>query len=860
MQYQEIKEVVNRKGEVEAFDNENIFNKISRLAKVSPRLSVNVNKLTAEICSMVKERITTSEIDELAAKTSMLNALDNIDYGKLAARITIDNHQKNTLGSFVDKMKLMYDFKDEKGWCPKVSKEFYDYVILNRDFLEELIDYKRDFLFDYFGFKTYQNNFSLKLNGKCVERMQDTFLRVCVNLGMYYYTNVQMHQRRNDEDDVFIKKEYDYIKENYLYLSGKFYSLSSPCYYNSGTNKSQLASCFLLGVEDSTESIMNTAKDTALISKSAGGVAINIQSIRSTGVRIKGTNGVSQGPLKFVPIYESIGQGFNQGSKRPGSIVLTYSVWHPDILELLDLKLTSGGIGSQGIDSKITRARGLYYCVSIPDLFIKKLREKDKKKRMWCLIDPHLHFDLSKIYGEEFEMKYNELESKGMYVRKIDPIDIMSHIYESKINNGGPWLYFTDSVNKVNMQNNIGCITGTNLCSEIVEYTSESCSSVCTLSSICLGNFVEKSGESKSFFNFTELNKVVRLCVRNLNRMIDINWYPTEKTKHTNFKHRPIGLGVQGLQDVYFKMGIAYDSDEASELTKKIFEMIYFSSLNASCDLSREIWIKLKEHGGKIWKYDECEYNERDVEKSYLGREYEFKKGDEIDSKIGSYDALTWGKGGNIMEKFHWQFYLSDDEVWLKEDWKTLRNKINKFGVRNSLCIALMPTASSSILMNNVSSIECLTSNLYKAETVSGSFQRINNYLIEDLYKLGIWNNELKEKIIKSEGSIQEIEEIPGKIKEIYRTVYDYDQGVIIKRMAEIQPFVDQSISLNLFYGELSADKFIKDVFMIHKYGLKTQYYVRTKPAVNALNVNVKDKVKVKVKGTDESVCIGCSL
>lgn len=828
--------VITRTGKLEPLDTNQITNRLQSLMNRKPKIyHVNPYKLMLEVCKGLKSGITTYDIDEYAANASASLSINNPYYLKIAARIAIDNHQKNTDRSFVDKMRKAYLYRDNDGMhSPLLDAAFIKYVEEHQDAIELMIDYTRDFLLDFFGIRTFQKSYSIKINERPIERPQDLFMRTAIDLNM--------HTNPNIEDELAA------IKTTYDAISMKLYTHASPTYFNAGGTHKQYASCFLLGTNDSREGIMKTVDDMSQISKWAGGIGVHVNDWRSTGARIRKTNGKSSGIVPFLKIYNDTMCAFNQGGRRPGSAAIYLMPHHPDIMKFLKLRRNDG--------LETDRARDLFYALWIPDIFMERLLIKDS---VWSLFDSDKCGDLSVLSGDAYRKRYLELEEKKMYSSQIDPRHIWQEAYETNKETGMPYVCFSDTANRSFMQKNLGTVRSSNLCCEIMLYSDDKEYAVCILSSIALPEFVQDTYSNEEliqpeesrrqlnhefpknpFFNFTKLLDVTKLVVTNLNFIIDKTYHPVPETKRSNDRHRPIGVGVQGLDDCYAKMRYPFASKEARDLNKKIFECLYYGALSQSSRLSRQGWQKLKK---------ECKDNGSATIIEHKPDSYDivqttFTDSTLIPKNICAYPSMTFNGGSPIGNGiFHWEMcnITVNDKTRPMEtkdlsgmfDWESLRKHIKEFGVKNSLLVALMPTASTSQLLGNNEAMEPYTSNIYKRNTQAGEYIVVKKYLMNDLYNLGLWNQDLKENILACEGSIQHIDGIPNPIKELYPTVWEIDQEELIQQAIDRQPFVDQAQSLNLYVSGLSLTKWNKLMFKAWRGGLKTgKYYLHGKPAV----------------------------
>jgi ribonucleoside-diphosphate reductase alpha chain len=765
------------------------FDKVTkRIKKLCYNLSNEINPIliAQKVCSQIYNNVTTVELDELAAQICISMSTINLDYGVLASRIIISNNHKVTSPSFSETIYILKNNTDLEGnSVPLISNELYNIVMNNKSKLNDIINYDNDYLFDYFGFKTLEKGYLLKINGKIIERIQHLFMRV--SLGIH-----------GDDLKVVIK--------SYELMSQKYFTHATPTLFNSGTLKPQLASCFLLGMEDSVEGIYKTISDCAKISAGAGGIGVCLSKIRSKNSYIRGTNGISNGIIPLCRVLNETARYINQSGKRPGSFAIYIEPHNVEILEFLELKKNTG--------AETERARDLFLALMISDLFMKRV--EDNKE--WSLFDADECPKLADTFGEEFETIYLEYEAKGKARKTIQARKIWNCILTSQIETGTPYILYKDAINKKSNQKNVGIIRNSNLCAEITLYSDEKEYSVCTLSSISLPNFIinndndNNNDNNNRIFDFKKLIEITKTVVKNLNKIIDVNYYPVPETKLSNMKHRPLGIGVQGLSDVYFKMKYPFDSDEAKQLNKDIFEALYFGALSAS--------------------------NEE---------------------AINSYKYSTFD--GSPLSQGLFQFDLWGVKPSEKYDWETLRKSIMIHGVKNSTLIALMPTASTSQILGNNECFEPITSNIYTRRTIAGDFVVINKYLVSDLTELGLWNEIIKNKIIEYNGSVQNIDVIPENIKKLYKTVWEIKQKVIIEQSIDRAPFVCQTQSLNLFFEEPTQNTLSSALFYGWKNGLKTgSYYIRTRPKVQAQQFTIEaTKVISKKEETNYEPCEMCS-
>ncbi|WP_291274845.1 ribonucleoside-diphosphate reductase subunit alpha [Flavobacterium sp.] len=754
--------VVKRDGRKEPVSFDKITDRI-RILCYELNERVDPVKVAMRVIEGLYDGVTTSELDNLAAETAASMTVTHPDFAQLAARIAVSNLHKNTKKSFSETMVDLYHYVNPRTGkkSPLLADDVYEVIMANAEKLDSTIIYNRDFNYDYFGFKTLERSYLLKINGKIVERPQHMLMRVSVGIHL------------NDIEAAI---------ETYELMSKKFFTHATPTLFNAGTPKPQMSSCFLLTMkDDSIDGIYDTLKQTAKISQSAGGIGLSIHNVRATGSYIAGTNGTSNGIVPMLRVFNDTARYVDQGGgKRKGSFAIYVEPWHADIFDFLDLKKNHG--------KEEMRARDLFYAMWISDLFMKRV-EADGD---WTLMCPNECPGLYDVYGDEFETLYQSYEAAGKGRKTIKARELWEKILESQIETGTPYMLYKDAANRKSNQKNLGTIRSSNLCTEILEYTSEDEIAVCNLASISLPMFVE-NGQ----FNHDYLYKVTKRITRNLNRVIDRNYYPVEEAYNSNMRHRPVGLGVQGLADAFIMLRLPFTSDEAKQLNQEIFETIYFAAVTASMELA-------KEEGP-----------------------YSTFKGSPISQ--GEFQYNMWG--------------LKDEELSGRWDWASLRKEVMEHGVRNSLLLAPMPTASTSQILGNNEAFEPYTSNLYTRRVLSGEFIVVNKHLLQDLVQLGIWNEDLKQEIMRNNGSIQNIEGIPQDIKELYRTVWEMSMRDIIDMSRQRGYFIDQSQSLNLFMEGATIAKLNSMHFYAWKSGLKTgMYYLRTKAAANAIQFTVAKK------------------
>ena len=771
--------VIKRNGSKEEVS----FDKVTRrIKKLCYGLSEKINPIfiAQKVCSQIYNNVSTVELDELTAQICISLETTHLDYGILANRIIISNNHKNTSPSFSETIYILYNNKDsDNKICHLVSDELYETVMKNKEKLNALLDYEKDYLFDYFGFKTLEKAYLMRVNGKVVERIQHLFMRV--SLGIH-------------------KDDLKSVINSYELMSQKYFIHATPTLYFSGTPRQYFASCFLLGMDDSVKGIYKCISDCADISAGAGGIGLNLSKIRSKNSYIRGLNGKSNGIIPLCRVLNETARHINQAGKRPGSFAVYLEPHHPEILEFLELRKNTG--------SESERARDLFLALWVSDLFMKRV-EADQE---WSLFDPDECKGLNDTYGDEYEELYLKYESEGRERKKIPARKIWNYVLTSQIETGTPYITFKDSVNKKSNQKNIGVITNSNLCNEIVQYCSPNEYAVCTLASVSLPSFVTTDNNSGNpIFDYEKLIDVMGVIVKNLNKVIDVNYYPVPETELSNKKHRPMGIGVQGLADTFAKLKMPFDSIEAKTLNKNIFETMYYGALKASCNISKE-----------------------------------------TNTHYSTFEGSPLSKG--IFQFEMWDKTCSD-----RYDWEFLRNEIKTHGVMNSLLIALMPTASTSQILGNNECFEPFTSNIYSRRTIAGDFVIINKHLVKNLMELGLWNNSLKDEIIKNGGSIQNIKEIPESIKALYKTVWEIKQKSIIDLAIDRSPYVCQTQSMNLFFEEPTQTMLTSALFYGWKNGLKTgSYYIRSRPKVQAQQFTIEPEKNKKENNNYES-CEMCS-
>lgn len=788
------------------------FDKVlTRLKKLSLDLNINVSEIAQKVCTRIYDGVKTCELDELAAYLCSSMSVDNPDYSTLASRIIISNHHKNTSPSFSETIQILYDNKDVHGnHSPLISEELYEIVCKNKEKLNNYIDYQRDFLFDYFGFKTLERAYLIKIDKKIIERPQHLWMRVSIGI------------HGNDIKEVL---------QTYDLMSNKYFTHATPTLFNSGTKRPQLSSCFLCSInDDSVSGIYESLKEMALISKYAGGIGIHIHQIRSKGSHIRGTNGISNGIIPMLRVFNNTARYIDQAGKRLGSIAVYLETWHSDIEAFLELKKNHG--------SEEERCRDLFLALWVSDLFMERVKENKK----WSLMCPDQCRGLSEVYGDDFKTLYEAYENEGKYIKQVNAQDLWFKILEAQIEQGVPYILYKDAANKKSNQKNLGTIKSSNLCAEVLIYSSPEETGVCNLASICLPTYVENGA-----FNFDKLHEVVKVVAKNLNKVIDINFYPVEKARVSNLKHRPIGIGVQGLADVFMMLKYPFESKEAAELNKLIFETIYHAAVESSMELSKKRCGIISDiiNGNKSYE----------VEKYVNEFENEIIK----TKHVGAYSSFE----GSPISQGLFQFDLWGEKPSDRYDWDKLREDIKEYGVRNSLLISPMPTASTSQIMGFNESFEPFTNNIFQRKTLSGEFIVINKYLIRDLIKEGLWNKEMKDTIILHEGSIQNIPEISQEMKDLYKTSWEIKQRVIIDMSADRGRYICQTQSLNIFMEDPDFQKLSSMHFYGHSKGLKTgSYYLRTKPKAKTQQFTIDPEFarkKMKCSQDNGDSCVLCS-
>ena len=773
--------VIKRDGRKELIKFDKITARIQKMCYGLDPVHVVPVQVAMKVIEGIYDGVTTSELDTLAAEVAATQAAKHPDYALLASRIAVSNLQKNTNKSFSQTMNALYHYSNPKTGdkAPLIADDVHEIIQKHAEILDSTIIYDRDFGFDYFGFKTLERSYLLRMNGKVAERPQHMYMRVAIGI-------------HKDNIEAAI--------ETYNLMSERWFTHATPTLFNSGTPNPQMSSCFLMQIkEDSIEGIYDTLKQCAQISQSAGGIGLSIHNVRATGSYIRGTGGISNGILPMLRVFNNTARYVDQGGgKRKGSFAIYLEPWHADISDFISLRKNHG--------KEEMRARDLFTALWIPDLFMKRIEENGD----WSLFCPNEAPGLSECWGDEFEALYERYEEEGKARKTLKAQELWFEILDSQIETGGPFMVYKDACNRKSNQQNLGTIKSSNLCTEIVEYTAADEVAVCNLASISLPKFVINGS-----FDHQKLFEVVTAVTKNLNKIIDNNLYPVIEAKNSNMRHRPIGIGVQGLADVFILLRMPFESEEARQLNREIFETLYFGAMTTSKDLSK----------------DEGPYS------SY--------QGSPISKGLFQYDLWNETPGNR----------------W---DWTTLKQEVAKYGVRNSLLMSPMPTASTSQILGNNECFEPYTSNIYSRRVLSGEFIIVNKHLLRDLVKIGLWDDVLRNKIVAANGSIQEISEIPLDIKDLYKTVWEIKQKALIDMAADRGPFICQSQSLNLFIQNPNFAKLTSMHFYAWKKGLKTgMYYLRTKAAVDAIKFTVETiaepKAEIACALNKDEECLACT-
>ncbi|MDO9552115.1 ribonucleoside-diphosphate reductase subunit alpha [Rhodonellum sp.] len=755
--------VIKRDGRRESVRFDKITSRIENLCYSLDGRYIQPIEVAKKVIDGLYDGVSTTELDSLAAEICASLTVKHPDYAVLAARIAISNLHKTTSQSFSNTMKRLYTYINPKTGenAALIAPDVYGIIKKHAAKLDEAINYKRDFDYDFFGFKTLEKSYLIRLDGKVVERPQHMLMRVAIGIH---------------------KEDIDAAIETYNLLSEKWFTHATPTLFNAGTPKPQLSSCFLLTMkDDSIDGIYDTLKQCAKISQSAGGIGLSIHNVRAKGTYIRGTNGVSNGIVPMLRNFDMTARYVDQGGgKRKGSFAIYLEPWHADVKDFLELKRNHG--------KEEMRARDLFYALWIPDLFMRRVEQNES----WSLFCPHEAPGLADCHSEEFEKLYEKYEREGRAREVVKAQELWFEILESQIETGTPYILFKDAANNKSNQQNLGTIKSSNLCTEIIEYTAPDEVAVCNLASIALPKYVATGPDGKRYFDHQKLYEITKVATRNLNKVIDVNYYPVEEARRSNFRHRPIGLGVQGLADAFIMLRMPFDSPEAQGLNEDIFETIYYAAMETSMELAKV--------QGTYETYAGCPVSK------------------------GQFQFDLWGvtpKSGR----------------W---NWSELKEKVNKYGIRNSLLVAPMPTASTSQILGNNECFEPYTSNIYTRRTLSGEFIVVNKHLMKDLIRLGIWNDSMKNRLIAANGSVQNLPGVPQNIKDIYKTVWEISQRVIIDMAADRGAYICQSQSMNVFLQDANFGKLTSMHFYSWKKGLKTgMYYLRSQAAASAIQFTV---------------------
>ena len=803
--------VLKRNGKYENIGFDKILKRVKSIGQECG-IKLNYTNFVMKVIDQLYDGIPTAKIDELTAEQCASLSIQHPDYNTLAGRLIVSNHHKNTNSSFFSVMKKLYNFKDVHNKpYPLVNKTFFEIVEKNKEELDKMIIHERDYLIDYFGFKTLERSYLMKLGGIVIERPQYVWLRVAVAI----------HGNN-------MKK----VKTTYDLMSQKYFTHATPTLFNAGTPNQQLSSCYLVALEDdSITGIYNTLSDCAQISKYSGGIGLHIHNIRASGSHIRGTNGKTDGLVPMLKVYNATARYVNQGGKRAGSFAIYLEPWHPDIDDFLEMKKNHG-------DEEM-KARDLFYAIWVPDLFMKRI-ETDSN---WTLMCPDECPGLADVYGQQFVDLYTKYETDGKGRKTVKARDLWFKILDSQMETGTPYILYKDAANEKSNQKNIGTIKSSNLCTEIMEFSDSKETAVCNLASIGLSMFVK---EDKTF-DYDKLHEVTKVVAENVDKVIDINFYPTEKTKRGNMRHRPVGIGVQGLADVFALMNIPFHSNEAKQVNKLIFETIYHASLEASMEIAK--------NRHELIQHSLANSHDTSYEKHVLINLNEYELLNKNSKYSGAYSTFD----GSPMSQGIFQFDMWNVTPSTRYDWDNLRKNIIQYGMRNSLLVAPMPTASTAQILGNNECFEPFTSNIYTRRTMAGEFIIVNKYLMKELIELNLWNEDLKNTIIAHNGSVQRIDNIPQHIKDKYKIVWEIPMKHIIDMAKDRGAFICQSQSLNLWVEEPTYKTLTSMHFYSWKAGLKTGiYYLRRKAKHQAQQFTIEPEKKTSVTEEHE-VCEMCS-
>jgi len=808
--------VTKRNGKLQDVAFDKILGRVKKIGQEA-NIRINYSSLVKKVIDQIYDTIPTSKIDELVGEQCAALSTNHYDYSILASRIVISNHQKNTEDNFASVMKTLYEFKDvHNNSFPLVSETLWKFTETHQSSINKMIDYNRDYLIDFFGFKTLERAYLFKCDDKVVERPQHMWMRVAIGI-------------HGDPEHTDQSECLGLVKETYDLMSQKYFTHATPTLFNAGTPRSQLSSCYLVSMEeDSIEGIYNTLKDCALISKYSGGIGLHIHNIRAKNSHIRGTNGKTDGIVPMLRVFNNTARYVNQSGKRNGSFAIYLEPWHADLEDFLELKKNHG-------DEEL-KARDLFYALWVPDLFMERVKENAK----WSLLCPNECPGLADVYGSAFKELYEKYENEGNVRKVINARDLWFKILNSQMETGTPYILYKDAANQKSNQQNLGTIKSSNLCTEIIEYSDDKETAVCNLASIALPAFVNENTKN---FDYEMLHSVTKVVTNNLNRVIDINFYPTEKTKTSNLKHRPIGIGVQGLADTFMLMDIPFYSEEASKINKLIFETIYHAALERSNEISLERAIKINEIL-KSADYSQMAKHVNKYELPILSNSPQNLYG-----TYSSFENSPTSRG--ILQFDMWDIMPSESY-----DWTGLKEKIVKYGLRNSLLVAPMPTASTSQILGYNECFEPFTSNLYSRRTLAGEFVVVNKYLMKELIDLGHWNEKIKNNIIVNKGSVQQLTFLPENIRNKYKIVWEMPMKHLIDMAADRGAFICQSQSLNLWLEDPTYNLLTSMHFYSWKKGLKTGiYYLRRKAKHQAQQFTIEPEVKE----TKEDICEMCS-
>ena len=809
--------VTKRNGELQEVSFDKILDRVKKLGQEAG-IQINYSSLVMKVIDQLYDKIPTGKIDELAAEQCAAMSTNHPDYAILAGSIIVSNHQKNTQPSFVNTMSQLYKFKDSKGENkPLITKSLWDFTTTFYEQIEAMIDYNRDYLIDYFGFKTIERAYLFKVYNKVVERPQHMWMRVAIGI----------------HGDLQNPLSLSLVKETYDLMSQKYFTHATPTLFNAGTPRPQLSSCYLIAMEDdSLDGIFNTLHDCARISKWAGGIGLHVHNIRAKGTLIQGTNGLSTGLVPMLRVFNNTARYIDQGGKRNGSFAIYLEPWHADIEDFLELRKNHG-------DEEL-KARDLFYALWIPDLFMERVKANDK----WTLMCPHEYPGLADVYGDQFKELYEKYEQQNKNPKKVvQARDLWFKILDAQMETGTPYILYKDACNIKSNQKNLGTLKSSNLCTEILEYSDDKETAVCNLASIGLPSFVNV--ETKEF-DYDKLHEVTKVITNNLNKVIDINYYPTEKTRVSNLKHRPIGIGVQGLADTFILMDIPFHSEAAKEVNKLIFETIYHAALEKSNEMAKERAIIMQDllNGKSSGKFVLNEYDRTLLTNQTYKNLY------------GTYSSFK----GSPTSQGILQFDMwSTEPTPNRYDWSGLKESIIHYGLRNSLLLAPMPTASTSQILGYNECFEPLTSNLYSRRTLAGEFVVVNKYLMRELIDLGLWNEQIKNNIIANKGSIQQLTNVAEHIKNKYKIVWEMPMKHLIDMAADRGAFICQSQSLNLWLEDPTYNTLTSMHFYSWKKGLKTGiYYLRRKAKHQAQQFTIEPEKKAD-NVEEEEICTMCS-